>query len=190
LVDQYSYDPYGNATSVTQAVTNPFRFTGAVWDSSTGLYKMGERYYDPSTGRFTQLDPAGTGYVYASDDPVNLTDPSGLFSEKDEPSGGPDAPGVNSSVSGPGFIGAQISLDLMKILYRKAGPQNFKKFLAALAKGMASSKYDDDGIKWLTKPVGSYTYELKIIGSAQRLLGKIEDGVLVFDEFRGKGPGK
>jgi uncharacterized protein RhaS with RHS repeats len=39
---------------------------------------MGERYYDPTLGRFTQLDPLGNGYVYSQDDPVNFSDPSGL----------------------------------------------------------------------------------------------------------------
>jgi RHS repeat-associated protein len=53
--DTYSYDPYGNATT-TGSVPNPFRFDGAVWDSSSGLYKMGTRYYDPVTRRWTQMD--------------------------------------------------------------------------------------------------------------------------------------
>jgi uncharacterized protein RhaS with RHS repeats len=39
---------------------------------------MGARYYDPARGRFTQLDPLGNGYPYASDDPVNRVDPSGM----------------------------------------------------------------------------------------------------------------
>lgn len=65
---------------------NPFQFTGAMLDSSTGLYKMGERYYDPSVGRFTQEDPISpcTGsrgqYTYANGDPVNETDAQGTSS--------------------------------------------------------------------------------------------------------------
>lgn len=43
-------------------MSNPFRYGGAIWDASTRLYKMGERYYDPSIGRFTQEDPLGDGY--------------------------------------------------------------------------------------------------------------------------------
>ncbi len=55
-------------------------------DSSTGLVKFGTRYYNPPLGRWTQQDPVGSSvfdlngsnrYVYASDDPVNKTDPSG-----------------------------------------------------------------------------------------------------------------
>jgi RHS repeat-associated protein len=68
---------------VTEGVPNPFRYIGAVWDSSTGLYQMGERYYDPSTARFTQEDPLGGGFGYAAGDPINLVDPSGLMESKD-----------------------------------------------------------------------------------------------------------
>ncbi len=84
----YTYDPYGNASSVTENVPNPFRYIGALWDASTGLYKLGERYYDPSIGRFTQTDPSTScsarseGYVYTGDDPVNNVDPSGLSKAK------------------------------------------------------------------------------------------------------------
>ncbi|MGI8690094.1 MAG: colicin E5-related ribonuclease [Thermomicrobiales bacterium] len=76
---RYGYDPYGQTVVKTgsAAESNPFRYTGAYLDS-TGLYKMGARYYDPARGRFTQLDPLGNGYVYASDNPVNFVDPTGL----------------------------------------------------------------------------------------------------------------
>ncbi len=80
LVARYGCDPYGQ-TVVKEGVAadaNPWRYVGAYLDS-TGLYKMGARYYDPARGRFTQLDPLGNGYGYASDNPVNLTDPSGLL---------------------------------------------------------------------------------------------------------------
>jgi len=63
-------------------VPNPFQFTGAMLDSSTGLYKMGERYYGPSVGRFTQLDPLGDSYGYAGDNPINYNDLSGLSRRK------------------------------------------------------------------------------------------------------------
>ena len=41
--------------------------------------KLGARYYNPITGRFTQPDPAATcgGYSYASANPANFTDPTG-----------------------------------------------------------------------------------------------------------------
>src|SRR5690606_11530617 len=49
----------------------------------SGLQYMRNRYYDPQTGRFTQLDPIGLAggvnqYGFAAGDPLNYTDPFGL----------------------------------------------------------------------------------------------------------------
>ncbi|MFF8638930.1 RHS repeat-associated core domain-containing protein [Streptomyces pilosus] len=47
---------------------------------------MGHRYYDPTLGRFTQPDPSGqetNPYLYAAGDPINNSDPTGLFSWPD-----------------------------------------------------------------------------------------------------------
>jgi len=79
VVNTYSYDPYGNVTpGASNSVANSWQYTGGYLDSQTGLVKLGQRFYDPSIGRWTQLDPLGEGYVYAGDNPVNFVDPSGL----------------------------------------------------------------------------------------------------------------
>jgi RHS repeat-associated protein len=80
-VNRYDYDPYGVMLHQQEqsGFTNLFKFAGGQYRSSTGLYKFGQRYYNPNLGRWTQLDPAGTGYVYAGDNPVNAVDPSGKF---------------------------------------------------------------------------------------------------------------
>jgi len=76
-LDTYTYDPYGNVTpGGSNSVANPWQYTGGYLDSETGLVKLGQRYYDPGTGRWTQQDPLGGGYVYVSDDPNDLTDSS------------------------------------------------------------------------------------------------------------------
>jgi len=86
LVSTYQYDPYGNLTSSTGSVANPWRFAAGYFDSSTGLYKYGTRYYNPGFGRWSQQDPLRgqlndptslNRYLYAGDDPVNVTDLSG-----------------------------------------------------------------------------------------------------------------
>jgi RHS repeat-associated protein len=70
-------------------LNNPWKFAGGFLDSSTGLYKYGIRYDDPTIGRWTQRTPVGGSlqettkanpYVYADDDPVNAVDPSGRSS--------------------------------------------------------------------------------------------------------------
>ena len=79
----YSYDPYGQILSRSETVTNPWKFGGsygAYTDSSTGLIKIGCRYYDTGLGRWTQQDPVpgANRYAYAADNPINLIDPNGL----------------------------------------------------------------------------------------------------------------
>jgi RHS repeat-associated protein len=61
------------------ATTNPWHYAGSYTDTATGYLKLGARYYNPTTARFTQPDPAKTcgGYAYAGDDPVNNVDPTG-----------------------------------------------------------------------------------------------------------------
>jgi RHS repeat-associated protein len=82
VVDQYAYDPYGNITTQVEKVSNPLRWIGAIWDSALQLYKLGQRYYAPALGRFTQPDRSDQSvnrFVYAGDDPVNSSDPDGNF---------------------------------------------------------------------------------------------------------------
>ncbi|WP_082050365.1 RHS repeat-associated core domain-containing protein [Risungbinella massiliensis] len=63
VVVTYDYDEWGNITQITgdQALAgaNPFRYVGqygVFHDSETGLYYMGWRDYDPTTGRFIVAD--------------------------------------------------------------------------------------------------------------------------------------
>ncbi len=76
----YDYDPYGNLRSSSETIPNPYRYTGGYNDITTGLYKLGRRYYDPSLGRFTQQDPTNQEtnlYAYTNDNPANETDLTG-----------------------------------------------------------------------------------------------------------------
>jgi RHS repeat-associated protein len=87
--ETYQYDPYGQLIRQPRSAalrTNAWRYPSGYYDVSTGLYKFGIRYYDATTGRWTQRDPVGGSlaettkvnpYVYAGDDPVMQTDPSG-----------------------------------------------------------------------------------------------------------------
>ncbi len=91
VVKRYTYDPYGRDASTTGSGPNSvLRFAAGELDAQ-GLYHFGARYYDPSSGRWTQRDPLNQAadlrqanrYAYAGGDPINITDPSGLNHAED-----------------------------------------------------------------------------------------------------------
>ena len=87
MVKTYSYDAFGVEQNPSDSDTNPFRYCGEYYDSEIEQIYLRARYYDPSLGRFTQQDPAMSGanwYVYCSNNPVNYTDPMGLWESGDE----------------------------------------------------------------------------------------------------------
>ena len=88
VTDQYTYDAFGRELAVTGTTVNDFKFAGEQFDSTLGLYYMRARYYDQQTGIFVSRDPfAGDPqapqtlhrYLYASNNPVNFSDPTGRF---------------------------------------------------------------------------------------------------------------
>ena len=50
----YTYDAWGNVISQSGSIAsiNPIRYRGYYYDSETGLYYLGSRYYDPQVRRF------------------------------------------------------------------------------------------------------------------------------------------
>lgn len=84
--------PFGTALNAESTLTNSNkRFTSYDRSPSTGLDYAINRTYDSKLGRFTQVDPIGIDassvdnpqtlnlYTYCSNDPINRTDPDGLF---------------------------------------------------------------------------------------------------------------
>ncbi len=91
LVQTIRYGPYGENTEATgmpySLMSDPFLLQGGYHmpggdagqgNVPNGLYHFGARYYDPTTGRWTQQDAMGEGYEFVGDDPINEIDPSGL----------------------------------------------------------------------------------------------------------------
>jgi RHS repeat-associated protein len=85
-VNKYAYLPFGQTTTLTAAVVNPFTFAGqaGVMQAGTTLFAMGARDYSPVTGEFLSNDPTGLegGDLnvrrYVRNNPVTYADPSGL----------------------------------------------------------------------------------------------------------------
>jgi RHS repeat-associated protein len=79
----FSYDSYGKLTSHTGTPDTPLRWNGQYQDTDTGLYYLRARYYDPTTAQFLTRDPlvdlTEQPYGYANADPLNFSDPSGLW---------------------------------------------------------------------------------------------------------------
>jgi RHS repeat-associated protein len=97
-----TYLPFGQEWNPAITV-NHYKFTGKERDSESGLDNFGARYYSSQFGRFLTPDPAGASatcllnpqtqdrYAYVTNNPVNRTDPTGLFGTTG--GGGGDFPG-------------------------------------------------------------------------------------------------
>jgi RHS repeat-associated protein len=92
VVERYSYDVFGEPMMrdandqilTTSDYNNPYMFTGRRYDDETGNYYYRARYYCPEIGRYLQTDPLSyiggmNLYTYVHNDPVNRTDPRGLY---------------------------------------------------------------------------------------------------------------
>ncbi len=57
VVNEYTYDVFGETRSESGAQDNEFQFAGQQVDGSTGLQYLRARYYDMEIGRFISRDP-------------------------------------------------------------------------------------------------------------------------------------
>ncbi|MFI1188670.1 ricin-type beta-trefoil lectin domain protein [Streptomyces californicus] len=80
-------DPFGNQRGTPKSpMQNHAGFLGATRDDASGYTPLGARLYDPVVGRFLSADPVldladplqSNGYAYAHNNPVTLSDPTGL----------------------------------------------------------------------------------------------------------------
>jgi len=89
VVQSYTYSSFGEIESeLDPTFVQPYTFTAREFNSETGLHFYRARAYDPSIGRFLQIDPIGlTGginlYSYVANNPITLVDPFGFIGIKD-----------------------------------------------------------------------------------------------------------
>ena len=81
----YDYDPYGEALQTAAPVTD-FTYAGLFYNADSGLDLATRRVYDPAAGRWLSRDALGEAsdpvanlYRYVNDNPISLTDRSGLY---------------------------------------------------------------------------------------------------------------
>ncbi|MFZ5569763.1 MAG: RHS repeat domain-containing protein [Thermodesulfobacteriota bacterium] len=81
------YSSFGKAEiDPASTVVNNLRLPGQYYDGETGLQYNYYRYYNPTTGKYTQTDPIGFAgedfnlFNYVVGNPVNFIDPFGLKS--------------------------------------------------------------------------------------------------------------
>ncbi len=101
VVQRYSYSSFGKIESqLDPNFIQPYTFTSREFDPETRQYFYRARYYDPDRGRFLNEDPILRGgnpdipyalplflpnppllnpYVYVGNNPINYSDPLGLF---------------------------------------------------------------------------------------------------------------
>ena len=101
--------PYG--VEYSETANDREKYATYTRDSITGMDYAMNRYYTSQWGRFTSPDQYGGStdpgspqgwnrYAYVGGDPVNSTDPSGLYGQ---PPDGPDGPGGPGGPGGPVF---------------------------------------------------------------------------------------
>ncbi|MFF4772508.1 RHS repeat domain-containing protein [Microtetraspora fusca] len=88
-VSRQRYLPFGQRRGADNLPFTDRGFLGKIEDDSTGLDYLSARYYDPSIGKFISTDPLlaldnpqwANPYSYAGDNPIGLSDPTGLIPE-------------------------------------------------------------------------------------------------------------
>jgi len=88
VTNWYEYMPYGELLmeNTTFDYNNPYKYNAKEFDSSTGYYYYGARYYDPKRSFWLSVDPleeiTNSPYAYVWNDPINFADPTGMMGGK------------------------------------------------------------------------------------------------------------
>jgi len=117
------FDPFGAEADSVGAGGRHF-YGGHPEQEETGLYFMKARWYDPAAGRFLSVDPivdmrtpqAMNAYSYVANNPVNRTDPTGMYLDGpgeyggDNPNGGTHTTVGGAQNAAPGGTSGAISI--------------------------------------------------------------------------------
>jgi len=85
IAGHYEYSPFGGTVALTGSLAkeNSFRFSSKYYDSETGAYYYGHRFYQPTTGRWLSSDPIGEEggpniFCFVVNNPLSYVDFLGL----------------------------------------------------------------------------------------------------------------
>lgn len=91
IIKRRAFDPYGNPlttpTTPAQTWVDDRAYLNKPHNPATGLTDLGARQYNPTTGRFTSVDPLlnptdplqANGYNYGNNNPIGFADPDGNY---------------------------------------------------------------------------------------------------------------
>jgi RHS repeat-associated protein len=118
ITGTYSYNSFG-VPSATNPSQSRHTFGGHQYDSASGLYDAGARYYDPTAGRFISEDPVASAnaYPFAGNDPINQVDVYGMQAAAEyatllqtDANNAQCIAGIVASIAGPAITGAIFGL--------------------------------------------------------------------------------
>jgi RHS repeat-associated protein len=125
-IASYTYDVFGAVRSMTGSSANEFTFTGEQVDGELGLVYLRARYYDPEVGRFITADvlpgmvdePQSLNrYVYTTNRPAHLTDPSGQIAW---------VPAMTALGAAKGFLGQYAADVVQNVMEGETGAEMFR----------------------------------------------------------------
>ncbi len=150
LLDGPTYDPFGslNAGTPGSAFSWTGEYTDSLSSSPSNLLNLRARWANPSTGSFTTVDPlvsqTDEPYEYASDDSVNLGDPTGQVTVPAPPgSNNPLACGKGGPLTLSWADGNQLeagSVTAQGCIYWNGGYETFQINLPNINNGTNSSQ--------------------------------------------------
>lgn len=113
FVQDTTYAPFGAATSTGPAAApGSANYTSQQWNGGDllqafSIVNLGARLYDPILGRFLSRDPiiGKNPYAFASNDPINSADPTGLEGEHPPTGGDGQLPGTGYCSEHPNDCG-------------------------------------------------------------------------------------
>lgn len=106
--------PFGDNESPSAPTVDFTGFANGYWDSESNADQFGEREYAKTSGRWMRPDPAGMAavdptnpqswnrYAYVTNNPLSLTDPTGLDPGDDEPTSNGCGSGGGDNCTGNG----------------------------------------------------------------------------------------